>query len=161
MRTKEEKAAYNKAYYQANREKMIAKQAIHYQANREKILAEKVIYREVNREKILAQKATYYQANKEKVLARQAASYQANKEKVLVRVAKYREANPERREAHKAVASAIRSGKLVSLPCSECGETKADAHHYAYDMPLDVIWLCRKHHTQLHKEHREYEQLPQ
>ena len=130
MMTKEEKAAYDKAYYQANREKLIAKNNI------------------------------YYHANKEKILAKKAAYYQANREKVIAGITKYREANPEKRKAHTAVANAIRSGKLVSLPCSECGETKTEAHHYAYDMPLDVIWLCRKHHKQLHKEHRSYEQVP-
>ena len=129
--TKEERAAYDKARYLANKEKM------------------------------LAQRATYYQTNKEKILAQKATYYQANKEKVLAGITKYREANPEKRKAHIAVSNAISNGKLVSLPCSECGETKTEAHHYAYDMPLDVIWLCRKHHTQLHKEHRGYEQLPQ
>ena len=128
--TKEEKAAYDKARYQANKEK------------------------------ILAQSATYYQANREKVIAKRATYYQANKEKVVARISKYRKANPEKLKAHTAVASAIRRGKLVSLPCSECGETKTEAHHYAYDMPLDVIWLCRKHHRQLHKEHRSYAQVP-
>jgi hypothetical protein len=130
MKTKEERAAYDKARYQANKEK------------------------------ILAQKVTYYQANREKILARNNKYYQANREKVVAGVAKYRKANPEKRKAHTAVASAIKSGKLVSLPCSECGETKTEAHHYAYDMPLDVIWLCRKHHRQLHREHRSYEQVP-
>ena len=129
MMTKEEKAAYDKAYYQANREKLIAKNSIYYHANKEKILAKKADY------------------------------YQANREKVIAGIDKYRKANPEKRKAHTAVANAIRSGKLVSLPCSECGETKTEAHHYAYDMPLDVIWLCRKHHRQLHKEHRSYEQV--
>jgi len=127
--TKEERAAYNKAYYQANREKLIAL------------------------------RATYYQANKEKIAVKKAAYYQANREKVVAGITKYRKANPEKRKAHAAIANAIRSGKLVSLPCSECGETKTEAHHYAYDMPLDVIWLCRKHHNQLHKEHRSYEQV--
>lgn len=146
MMTKEERAAYDKARYQANKEKMLAQRATYYQTNKQKILA---------------QKATYYQANREKMLAQQATYYQANKEKVLAGITKYREANPEKRKAHIAVSNAISNGKLVSLPCSECGETKTEAHHYAYDMPLDVIWLCRKHHTQLHKEHRGYEQLPQ
>ena len=131
MRTKEERAAYSRAYYHANREKALAQKAIYREANKEKISARQAIYRKANREKRKASKAAYYQAN------------------------------PERKKAHKAVTRAIKSGKLVRLPCSECGETKTEAHHYAYDMLLDVIWLCSKHHGQLHREHRGYEQLPQ
>ena len=144
--TKEEKAAYNRVYNEANKEKISARNKAYY---------------EVNREKVLAQKATHYQANREKMLARKATYYEANKEKVIARAIKYQKANPEKRKAHDAVRTAVRNGSLVRLPCSECGETNTEAHHYAYDMPLDVIWLCSMHHKQLHKEHREYEQLSQ
>ncbi len=30
--------------------------------------------------------------------------------------------------------------------CSDCGETKVEAHHEDYSKPLDVEWLCKKHH---------------
>lgn len=127
MKTKEERAAYRKAYYQANRKKILAQQAIYNEDTKEEKAAYDKAHYEANKEKISARKVTYYQANKEKS------------------------------KAHIAVAKAIKSGKLVKLPCSDCGETKTEAHHYAYDMPLDVIWLCRKHHMQLHAEHREYD----
>ena len=146
MRTREEKAAYDKAYRAANREKVIAYSKAYYQTNRVRMLANQNTYNEANKEERTAYNKAYSQANKEKVIARKA---------------KYREANLERKKAHDAVSNAIKGGKLVRLPCSECGEAKTEAHHYAYDMPLDVIWLCKKHHAQLHKEHREYEQLPQ
>ncbi len=44
---------------------------------------------------------------------------------------------------------AIRTGKLIPLPCWECG-AKAEAHHPDYGSPLDVVWLCSLHHKQLH-----------
>ena len=50
-----------------------------------------------------------------------------------------------------AVANAIRR---QAQPCFVCGQ-KADAHHPDYSAPLSVSWLCRPHHAQLHKEHRE------
>jgi ribosomal protein S27AE len=53
---------------------------------------------------------------------------------------------------HGAVARAIRIGLLVKQPCARCGETKVEAHHEDYSRPLDVIWLCRKHHMQRHRE---------
>jgi hypothetical protein len=37
-------------------------------------------------------------------------------------------------------------------PCSICGAPKAEKHHKNYDAPLDVVWLCRKHHKEQHKK---------
>ena len=44
-------AAYQKAYYEANREKLAAYQKAYYEANREKLAAQQKAYREANREK--------------------------------------------------------------------------------------------------------------
>ena len=53
--------------------------------------------------------------------------------------------------ARDAVQLAILTGRLTKQPCLICGE-KAEAHHPAYSMPLDVVWLCHQHHVQVHKE---------
>jgi len=53
-------------------------------------------------------------------------------------------------DAHIKVRNAIRSGKLRPQPCIVCGE-KAEAHHSDYSKPLDVDWLCRKHHALWHR----------
>ena len=50
-----------------------------------------------------------------------------------------------RERAYNAVAAAKRKGDLKPEPCSACG-AKAEAHHNDYDKPLEVVWLCRKHH---------------
>ena len=55
-------------------------------------------------------------------------------------------------KANNAVSRAIRAGKLVKQPCIRCGGLPAVAHHDDYSKPLDVIWLCRKHHVELHLE---------
>jgi len=57
---------------------------------------------------------------------------------------------PERVKARQDVCDAIRRGELIRGNCSACGSEKAHAHHEDYSKPLDVIWLCRKHHTELH-----------
>lgn len=62
---------------------------------------------------------------------------------------KYVESQPKRRAAQIAVGNALRDGKLQRFPCMVCGE-KAEAHHPDYDRPLDVVWLCTKHHSQAH-----------
>jgi hypothetical protein len=63
-------------------------------------------------------------------------------------------ANAIRKNAAVAVNNAVRDGRLLPLPCLECG-AKAQAHHPDYSAPLAVSWLCSTHHAQLHKEHRE------
>jgi len=50
--------------------------------------------------------------------------------------------------------NAIRSGKMERLPCVVCGNPKSEGHHEDYSEPLDVIWLCRKHHKDIHRKLR-------
>ena len=49
------------------------------------------------------------------------------------------------------VSRALAEGKLKKKPCAICGRKKVAAHHYDYNRPLDVIWLCGPHHTRLHR----------
>ncbi len=59
--------------------------------------------------------------------------------------------NKEKRSAHSIFWNGIKSGKVVKKPCEICGETKVHGHHEDYKRPLDVIWLCDKHHILWHK----------
>lgn len=57
----------------------------------------------------------------------------------------------ERRRAHIAVGGAIAKGDLIPLPCELCGSRQnVEAHHDDYARPLDVRWLCKRHHKQHH-----------
>jgi len=60
--------------------------------------------------------------------------------------------NPEKRRTHFATWIAIRNGKLIKRPCEICGELKAHAHHEDYSKPLEVRWLCPRHHVARHRE---------
>ena len=57
---------------------------------------------------------------------------------------------PDRCKARKKVHNALRSGTLIKQGCLICGEERVFAHHEDYSKPLEVIWLCRKHHTEYH-----------
>jgi len=60
--------------------------------------------------------------------------------------------NPEKRKAHHAANNAVRDGKLKKRPCEVCGTWKrVHKHHADYSKPLDVQWLCPKHHTEAHR----------
>lgn len=58
---------------------------------------------------------------------------------------------PRKVAARRMVHEAVRTGSLEKQPCEECGSTEnVEAHHPDYSNPLDVVWLCREHHRQLH-----------
>ena len=52
--------------------------------------------------------------------------------------------------AHDKVEWALQIGKLTRGVCEICGKPNASAHHDDYNKPLEVRWLCDKHHAQLH-----------
>src|ERR1700686_4886225 len=55
-----------------------------------------------------------------------------------------------KRKARIAVMLAVRNGQLVRKPCEVCGGPKSEGHHEDYTKPLEVVWLCRWHHTLAH-----------
>ncbi len=56
---------------------------------------------------------------------------------------------------YRAVADAKKAGELKPGPCEVCGSTdKVHGHHENYDRPLDLTWLCPKHHSARHKAMR-------
>ena len=59
---------------------------------------------------------------------------------------------PERRKARSFLSAAVKTGKVIPLPCFECGEV-AEAHHPNYSNFLSVVWLCKPHHKEVHKNH--------
>jgi len=44
----------------------------------------------------------------------------------------------------------IKRGKIEKQPCIQCGEINVEGHHWDYSKPLDVIWLCKTHHNEVH-----------
>lgn len=64
----------------------------------------------------------------------------------------------DKRYARNAVTNALKYKRLTKTPCF-CGETKVEAHHDDYTKPLDVIWVCKKHHVQKDKERKNQEIL--
>lgn len=53
---------------------------------------------------------------------------------------------------YQMVLSAVRRGRLVKRDtCEHCPSSKRIvAHHFDYDYPLKVIWLCNRCHLRLH-----------
>lgn len=62
---------------------------------------------------------------------------------------RHREHYPERVNARQVLNRAIRCGQVVRENCEICGEI-AEAHHADYAKPLEVRWLCKVHHEEIH-----------
>jgi hypothetical protein len=61
----------------------------------------------------------------------------------------WRKANKVKANAYNIVHRAIKSGKILKQNCIICGDL-AQAHHDDYTKPLEIIWLCAKHHKERH-----------
>lgn len=57
---------------------------------------------------------------------------------------------PEKNHARDMVKTKIRQGLIMPEPCEICGE-KGQCHHDDYSKPLEVRWLCMKHHGEQHR----------
>lgn len=59
---------------------------------------------------------------------------------------------PERNKARVALGNAVRDGRVIPWPVCAVPECcgKPHGHHPDYSRPLDVVWLCDKHHKEAH-----------
>lgn len=106
-------------------------------------------------------KEEYYQAY-DRQRAKQPKRKESNKERVSRNRDKVNENNrrsvlklKKQKDATTVVNNALRDGRLSKLPCFICGEIEVQGHHPDYDAPLDVVWLCIKHHSQIHAKYSE------
>ncbi len=73
-----------------------------------------------------------------------------NKENVKQGKKRWEQRNAQKKYANTIVSNAKRDGRLLKQVCEKCGDLKAEAHHDDYSKPLEVRWLCIKHHNEHH-----------
>jgi hypothetical protein len=97
-------------------------------------------------------KKEYYQANRKRMkeYERAVAKTERGKKLKADKRKRMKKKHPQKHMARKIVYNAIKSGKLTRQPCEVCGNPKVEAHHDDYSKPLDVRWLCHKHHREVH-----------
>lgn len=98
---------------------------------------------------------------KEYIRKKNKAYLELNKEKIIKNKAKWAKENKHKVGAQIKVRLAIKSGTIKKEPCEICGKLKVEAHHKDYTKPLDVTWLCNKHHNEEHVRMREAELIIQ
>lgn len=161
-RLKEANRIARKKYREKNKDKIKLKSKEYREKNKDEIKRKWKIYHEKNREKIIEKQRKRRLGNLEK--ARKSARIWArnnkdkgkewqknNPDKVKESARKWERNNPDKRSSHRKVLWAVSSGKLKKEKCKICGKSEVDAHHEDYSKPLEVIWLCRRHHKELHR----------
>lgn len=124
MQTREERLAKARAYKAANRERL------------------RLVQREYNAARLADPAA------RAKKLEQDRESRKRNADK---RKAYDRARDPQKQRARAIIRDRIYRGTLTRMPCEKCGESKTHAHHDDYAKPLDIRWLCPKHHKEVHR----------
>ena len=78
--------------------------------------------------------------------------YQNNKAKYHKRSIALMKKYPEKNQSRIDLRNAVASGKVKRQPCEVCGNPKSQGHHHDYSKPLDVKWLCARHHAEDHSK---------
>ena len=112
---------------------------------------------QLNKEKKKQYQKEYWHLNRENIKNYQQDYSQLNREKMRDKGNQYYRRNPEKHKARSMLNYAVRSGKIHKpLYCSCCDSDKhLEAHHTDYSKPLEVTWLCRTCHRELHSKIRD------
>lgn len=76
---------------------------------------------------------------------------EAGKKSAIVRARRQMDKSPDKWKARQELRNVIYRGKIEKKPCEVCGDKKVQGHHEDYTKPLEVKWLCSKHHKKLHE----------
>lgn len=106
-------------------------------------------HREKNNEKIKAYDRLRGRTEKRKEVYK--AYAKKHRQKITAHALAWRKRNKNKANAHSRVRRAILRGDLQKLPCEICGHDQVQAHHDDYSKPLNVRWLCTKHHGEHHR----------
>jgi hypothetical protein len=162
----ESQLAAKRKWKAKNAERIRAYQRDYYSKNTEKVLATNRKWADANYDQVRANHKAYYESHKDAINTKCREWEAKNPEKANASKRNWRKRNPQYMrdwmrdrpkivvDAYRIVKEAVKNGTLQKRPCF-CGKTNVHAHHENYANPLDVIWVCPKHHKVLHKEIKE------
>jgi len=127
--------------------------AIEYRKNNKKLIVRRAReYYIKNRGRILEKFRKFRQENLNSVRESYRDCYKEKRDTKLKNMREYSIANPGKVLARSKVQIAIKNGSLKRLSCEVCGNPRSHAHHDDYSKPLDVRFLCARHHGEVHRE---------
>lgn len=145
---KKSEKAHRQEYYLKNRDKFLKGFKDYYKKNKEKILKERKLRYKKKKEFICSYSRKYQQKRRKKYLKYKKNYYLSNKNLLLQKRKKYQKNYPERIKAL-SIAQKIKIPK--NQLCQICHEKKANQkHHFNYQKPLKVNFLCKSCHKITH-----------
>lgn len=156
MANKEKWKEYGRRWRELNPEKDKQRKA-KYRATEKGRAAERAYnkkWREQNADKIREAAREYWAKNKEKKAEKDRRYRERHRDELNRKCReRYRKSSTYRalHYARTSVNQAVRYGKIKKMPCEICGTEPAEAHHDNYNNPLKVRWLCKKCHSEWHK----------
>lgn len=125
----------------------------YYQAREAQRLATDPTYRGRRNKRARESARRRYPKQAEQERERNARYGRENRARITARRRAERVVDPVKYEAHKQVSMALRSGRLQPQPCEVANgcDGRVEAHHEDYAKPLDVRWLCARHHHEAHR----------
>lgn len=75
---------------------------------------------------------------------------ESHREQDRERLRRWRSENELKQWAQNLVKRAVNQGRLRQRACLMCESVETVAHHPDYLRPLEVVWLCERHHKQVH-----------
>jgi hypothetical protein len=61
-------------------------------------------------------------------------------------------ASKSRSNINNLIKKALEKGVIKKTPCVFCGLLNVEGHHEDYTKPLDLVWMCIKHHRMYHTQ---------
>lgn len=100
-------------------------------------------------------KSWYYDYSRDKKNANHRIYTRSEKGKKmqLLKVRRMKLKFPEKWSARSKLRYEVKMGRIKKLSCQVCGDIKSEAHHKDYSKPLEVMWLCKKHHREQHNNY--------
>ena len=111
-------------------------------------------YSKVNKKKIARYCIEWYKENRIEALenGKKYSQTKVGKRNRYLAILRANKKYPQKHKARYTLSYAVKTGKLARLACEKCGNFLSQAHHPDYSKPLEVWWLCMKHHRQADKE---------
>ena len=146
---------YMHEYYLANKKRIRAQNDAWDSEHADEMREWMKKYREEHKEQAAKYAKEYREKNRDKINDRtkrwrnENITERREKQKLYARTkaAEYSGRNSVRQKTRRAVANGI----LEKKPCENCGNPKAEIHHYDYNKPMLVSWLCKKCHAEWHR----------